>query len=210
MARNRAATVRRLSVEQDSFLRVGNMLTTAFRGETDEQALIRLFGDRDAAVEAWQLHRHDLMTVDPHPGTRPWAWWVLEKQREVPLQSDQPELLRQLGKLTARESDQLEAWRRMVPEPPTDISIDHVNNITTTEAIDNAQPDPAPTPGSWPAASGPPPRPALVTSDAEGHQHVDDDHPGEEDVSPTPAPDVFLWPQERLLRRRPPELEGWS
>lgn len=211
MARNRAAAMRRLSVEQDSFLRLGNVLTVAFRGETDEQALERLFGDRAAAIDAWQMHYVDLMTRVPAPGWRPWAWWALEKGREVPLQSDQPELLRQLGKLTAREVDQLEAWRRMVPEPPPDLSVtDQPTPLTILEDPDHVDRNPAGLHRS-PTTEGPPP-------DSAGSPRQDpavDPSGGESSRTAVPrrlpvsAPDLFVWPTQRPTAK-PRETQGWE
>jgi hypothetical protein len=125
MARNRRAALRRLTVEQESFLLVGNLLTRAQRDESDADAERRLFGSRGAAADAWHGHRDELLAADPVCGRRPYGWWRYQRADDVPPVAFQPDLLRQLGELSQLEEATLEQWRRMTPEPPADLALDH-------------------------------------------------------------------------------------
>lgn len=41
--------------------------------------------DHSAAVEAWAILREEILRehLAQHPCTRPWAWWTLEREREL-------------------------------------------------------------------------------------------------------------------------------
>jgi hypothetical protein len=209
MARNRRAVLRRLSVEQEMFLLCGNLLTRSFRDESDEAAERRLFGSRAAAAAAWEQHRDALLACDPVAGRRPYGWWRHERRRAVPPTEQQPELLRALGCLSELEEAQLEAWRRMVPEPP-DHSIDHsVSDPTIREDNHDAEPLEKAGDGS---------QTALGERAAADRRQKEAPGRGGAEGPSTPAPgagEKEVTPQilpigGPLGRRRPAELEGWE
>jgi hypothetical protein len=209
--RDRKATRRRLSVEQETFLLTGTSMIPGLRGETDQDVERRLFTTSEAASEAWHGHRDALMAEYPTAGVRAYGWWVYEHGRSAPPIHLQADVLRELGALTPAEADQLEEWRRMVPEPP-DLSIDHSvidHPITSTTITEDTHAEPLEKAGDGSqAVLG-----ERAATDRRGEEGRDAaEAPGE--VTPA-AGEKEVRPQilpiaGPLGRRRPAELEGWE
>ena len=125
--RNRKATLRRLSVEQQTVLGSFGNLLSGSPGESCLDTAVRLFGTAEAASDAWFGHRGPLLAADPIPGRRPAGFWLFERRRDVPPVALQPDLLRDLGLLTELEEATLRQWAAMVPEQPVDVSLDRVS-----------------------------------------------------------------------------------
>jgi hypothetical protein len=162
MARNRRAALRRLTVEQETVMSSWGNLLSGEKGESNLDTAVRLFGSAEAARAAWYGHRDALLAADPVPGRRPAGWWLFDRDCDVPPVALQPDLLRQLGELTADEEATLEQWRRMTPEPPADLALDHQSTterrtplIAILEEPDHAIDAPPE-----------PPRPAVTEADA--------------------------------------------
>jgi hypothetical protein len=220
MARNRRAVLRQLSVEQSSFLTVGNLLTRAHRDESDEAAERRLFGSRTTAAAAWEQHRDALLAVDPVPGRRPYGWWRYgRRRRAVPPAEQQLELLRALDCLNEAEVAQLEAGRRMVPEPP-DLSLDNSVidlTITTEETNVEAHPEaggrtPAVPGGHSDAERADAPEPRVDGAEAPSitapeHERTDAPDPPGRPVRGARENDMNLLPWPLQKGRNP--NEGW-
>jgi hypothetical protein len=141
--RDRKATRRRLSVEQETFLLTGTTLIPGLRGETDQDVERRLFTTSEAASEAWHGHRDALLAEYPTAGVRAYGWWVYEHGRSAPPIHLQADVLRELGELSEAEEQELTSWAQTVPEPP-DLSIDHavIDPITSTTITEDTHAEP--------------------------------------------------------------------
>lgn len=204
--RDRKPSPRKLSLEQETTLGGFGNLLTGEPGESVLQTLVRLFGDAGAARQGWYDHRDALLAAYPTPGRRPAGFWLFELQREPPPTVEQAAILRQFGALTPAEEKQLEEWRRMLPETPADLAVDHPSVVIPIleeppHAID-APPEP--------------PRPALT--EAAGGSGAPAEDPEVEDPSTE-----HEHPKESVVRRpqilsmpwysqngRPRETEGWE
>lgn len=71
--------------------------------------------DEDEMRDAWERYRDHLLTVSAvhHPGMRPYAWWVFDRDRDPPASvHEEADILFGEGELDRAEIDQLRRiWR---------------------------------------------------------------------------------------------------
>lgn len=79
-----------------------------FRSIEDVRAAWEALKQHFLTMQSWNGDQGEDLLAAHRPGERPWAWWVFDRDREMP--RDQPRVLRKLGLLTTAEEAAMRVW----------------------------------------------------------------------------------------------------